>query len=206
MSKLSAEYIDEMLHRQSNLQIEARYVVEKLDLISLLGRVGRVEQFGSSVSGLMVWRDIDFNVYSPDLTIDEAYAVIQPLLTHPRVVGLLYMNEHGHRNPTGRLRDDRFFFAVTYETDTRDEWKIDISFWLLDAPHNELDRLQDTFARYLTDETRAIILWLKDLWHRLPCYPYQVSGTDIYYAVLEHGVRNPEQFKAYLSERNKPVC
>lgn len=36
-------------------------------------------------------------------------------------------------------------------------------------------------------------------------YPYQVGGTDIYDAVLEHGVRTPEQFHSYLLERGMPV-
>ena len=29
-------------------------------------------------------------------------------------------------------------------------------------------------ARHLTDETRLAILWIKDVWHHLPTYPYQV--------------------------------
>jgi hypothetical protein len=55
--------------------------------------------------------------------------------------------------------------------------------------------------RQLTPETRLAILWIKDVWHQAPFYPDQVSGIDIYDAVLEHGVRTPEQFGMYLHER-----
>ena len=65
-------YALELLRRQDALQAEARRVVAELDLVPLLSRAGRVEQVGSSVSGLMVWRDIDFTVLCRDLTTERA--------------------------------------------------------------------------------------------------------------------------------------
>jgi hypothetical protein len=59
--------------------------------------------------------------------------------------------------------------------------------------------------RRLTPETRLAILWIKDAWYRHPSYPDVVSGMDIYKAVLEHGVRTPEQFGSYLSRRGLPT-
>jgi hypothetical protein len=53
---------------------------------------------------------------------------------------------------------------------------------------------------------RIAILWIKDVWHRMPSYPDQVSGMDIYDAVLEHGVRTPEQFGRYLRQRGLPTA
>jgi hypothetical protein len=57
----------------------------------------------------------------------------------------------------------------------------------------------------LPRETRITILWIKDVWHQLPMYPYQVGGTDIYDAVLQHGVRTPDEFDAYLRQRGMPT-
>ena len=51
----------------------------------------------------------------------------------------------------------------------------------------------EELRRQLTPETRLAILWIKDVWHQLHSDPDQVSGMDIYDAVLEHGVRTPEQ-------------
>ena len=42
------------------------------------------------------------------------------------------------------------------------------------------------------------------MWHTRPVYPYEVGGTDVYDAVLEHGVRTPTEFDAYLRERGMP--
>jgi hypothetical protein len=57
--------------------------------------------------------------------------------------------------------------------------------------------------RRLTDETRLAILWIKDVWHRRPTYPYEVGGVDVYDAVLEHGVRTPDEFAAHLRARGR---
>jgi hypothetical protein len=200
---LDDTYARELLRRQDALQAEARRVVAELDLLPLLSRVGRVEQVGSSVSGLMVWRDLDFTVLCRDLTAERAFAAIRPLLAHPRLTGLDYRNQTGRRAPPVIRGDERYFFAAHWETAAGDDWKIDLSFWLSDAPR---DYLPDTerLKRHLTDETRLAILWIKDVWHRLPTYPDQGGAFDVYEAVLRGGVRTPEQFDAYLRARGVP--
>ena len=65
---------ERLLARQERLQAEARAVIAELDLLSLLGRLGRVEVIGSAASGLMVWRDLDVMVlggpdFSPSPTV-----------------------------------------------------------------------------------------------------------------------------------------
>ena len=107
----------ELLHRAELLQAEAAEVICELDLVALLGQVGYVEQLGSSVSGLMVWRDIDFAVRCRDLTPGRAWDALRPLLTQPRLLRLDYRNEAGERSPTGQAADQRYYFVCYYETD-----------------------------------------------------------------------------------------
>jgi hypothetical protein len=54
-------------------------------------------------------------------------------------------------------------------------------------------------------ETRGAILWIKDVWHRRACYPDEVGGVDVYDAVLNHGVRVPAEFAAYLRACGMPA-
>ena len=54
-----AAYAARLLERQDTLQAEANRLVEQLELSTMLGRAGRFERLGSTVSGLMVWRDLD---------------------------------------------------------------------------------------------------------------------------------------------------
>src|SRR5215213_10091434 len=117
----------ELLHRADLLQAEATQVIAELDLMALLGRVGYVEQLGSSVTGLMVWRDIDFVARCRDLTPGRAWDVLRPLLNQPGLMRLNYRNEAGERSPTGRAADQRLYFVTYYETAAGNEWKIDLS-------------------------------------------------------------------------------
>lgn len=194
---------DELLRRQRELQREAGGVIRDLDLLSLLSPLGHVEHIGSSASGLMVWRDIDLGVRCRDLSLGRVWETMVPILTDPRVVALVYRNETGDRSPSGLPADQGYYFVLRYETAAGHEWKIDLSLWLSDEPRNQLRHIEE-LGRRLSDETRLAILWIKDVWHTLPVYPYEVGGTDVYDAVLEHGVRTPTEFDAYLSERIMP--
>lgn len=192
-----------LLHRQDALQAEAGAVLTRLNLLQQLRQAGRPELIGSSVLGLMVWRDIDISVVSPGLTIVQAFEAMRPLITRPHVTQVRYINGSGPLNETELPRDERYYFAALYRTEARSEWKIDISFWLADVPRDEPAYLE-AIRRRLTDETRLAILWIKEVWHRLPTYRTAVTSMDIYDAVLEHGVRTPSGFDRYLGERGKP--
>jgi hypothetical protein len=93
---------------------------------------------------------------------------------------------------------------VRYQPLGAEEWKLDISLLPAGTTWRSGATLGESLRDGLTDETRVAILRLKDIWHRLPTYRYQVASTDIYDAVLTHGVRTPEAFDAYLRQRGKP--
>jgi hypothetical protein len=114
-----------------------------------------------------------------------------------------YLNEVGHFNPTGLEMHARYYFATYYVASSGIVWKIDTSFWLGVGEHP--GPVQDAIARQLTEETRLSILWIKDIWYRLPTYRDQVYSVDIYDAVLEHGVRTPAEFDIYLTDHGKPA-
>jgi hypothetical protein len=194
----------ELLRRQDELQAEARQLTQELGVVALLEQAGPVAQHGSLVSGLMAWPDIDFGVTSPGLSPERAYAIMLPLLTHPRTTMVRYTNETGPRSFSGLPRDERLFFMVYHAHASGRVWKLDIPFWLDAEPRSEGAYHAQLSAR-LTPESRLAILWLKDLWHSTPVYPTSVGSVDIYDAVLEHAVRSPAAFDAYLHARDKPT-
>ena len=194
---------DQLLQRQDLLQNEAQAVVKVLDLVRLLSNAGTVRVHGSSVLGLMTWRDIDVGVSSPRLSIERVYEVMMPLLTHPRVKQVHYLNESGSFNATGLPRDERYFFMVFYDNGSESDWKIDISFWLDEGVRSE--QIHNMIEQQLTPETRLIILRIKDVWWKQPSYRQEVSSVDIYDAVLQHGVCTLDEFDQYLVERGKPM-
>lgn len=190
-----------LLQRQNLLQDEAQSVLKELNLIELLSAGGVVRQTGSTVLGLMVWRDIDLQVSSPQLSIERAFEIMHPLLTHPYVKHVRYFRQSDHFKLAGL--DERYFFMVYYERPGQAEWKLDISFWLGEGVRPE--PLHDAIEQQLTPETRLTILRIKDVWYQLPAYRVEVASTDIYDAVLQHGVRTLTEFDQYLAERGKPT-
>jgi hypothetical protein len=201
---LEPAYAASLFRRAKALQTEADEVMRTLAVMPMLGVLGHPEHIGSSVSGLMVWRDIDVTVRCRDVTPERVWDALRPLLINPRITRLNYANETGARSPSGEPADQRFYFVIHYEPANGIDWKIDVTIWTSDAPRPHLAQLAE-LERRLTRETRLAVLWIKDVWHRLPVYPYEVGGMEVYDAVLEHGARSPDDFDRYLEERGLPT-
>jgi hypothetical protein len=143
---------------------------------------------GSAVSGLMVWRDLDFGVDAPGLRSDAAWETMHPLLG--RCSALRYADDRDER---------RHYFVMRI-----DDWKIDVSLWFAGVPP-AVEAFQAELPARLTEESRIVILRLKDAWRRLPHYPDVVSAWEIYDAVLNHDVRTLDALDAYLAARGFPT-
>jgi hypothetical protein len=179
---------DALLARQAELQSEAATFVRELGLVEVLGRAGRVIELGSAVTGLMVWRDLDFGVDAPGLTADAAWETMRPVLS--RCSSLRYANDQAER---------RHYFVMGIEG-----WKVDVSLWFTRMPP-AVEAFQAELPARLTRESRLAILRLKEFWHRLPHYPEIVSAWEIYDAVLNHGVRTLDELDVFLAARGLPT-
>jgi hypothetical protein len=187
-----------LLRQQRALQDEAAAVIAELDLGRRLNTFGPAHMTGSFVSGLMVWRELDIMFLGgPDLSPTDVLAGLARLVALPGIVGFEYVDERGHRSPTGQPRDERFHVSVTYLR-SGDTWRLDLTFWLHDA-HENVTAWHESLRHSLTAEQREAILWIKDVWHRRVEYPGSISGLDIYQAVLEHDVRTPAEFQRWLA-------
>ncbi|MBG0559968.1 hypothetical protein [Actinoplanes aureus] len=177
------------MSRPEELQAEARSV------LALLEPLGPLTPTGSFVSGLMVWRDLDVMLLGgPEYAPGDVVALLGRAVTIPGVTAFDYTDERGSRSPTGEKRDERFHVTLTL-----DEWRVDLSIWLHDD-HANVTEWHRELAGRLTDEERQAILAIKTIWHQRPEYPDEISGFDIYTAVLEHGVRTAVEFGVWLRE------
>jgi hypothetical protein len=79
-----------------------------------------------------------------------------------------------------------------------------LTVWLHDLHRNVIAR-HERLRSSITPEQRAAVLQIKDAWYRRPEYPDDVGGADVYSAVLEDGVGDPEGFAAWLTRRPRPV-
>jgi hypothetical protein len=197
---------DEDLHaRQAALQAEATGLLAALDLAATVADLGPLLPTGSYVSGLMCWRDLDVMVHvGPDFTPHDVLRLLGRIVDRPGVTGFAYHDERGPRSPTGTARDERYHLPVAV-SHAGEEWRVDLTLWLNDA-HANLTAWHEHLRDTITAGQRAAVLRIKDVWHRRPGYPDRVGGVDIYAAVVEHGVRTPEQFGAWLAARDRPTA
>jgi hypothetical protein len=183
----------ELLARQVALQGEASEVLAELDLAD----IGPVHLAGSYVSGLMVWPDLDVMVFvGPAFTPGDVLDLLRRFVDRPDVTGFEYHDERGDRSPTGTARDERYHVVVAL---TRGDtvWRVDLTLWLND-PHVNITEWHESLRDTITAEQRDAILAIKDVWHRRPEYPDEIGGTEVYRAVLDDGVRTPEQFADWV--------
>ena len=191
---------EELWTRQAVLQAGAEQILSELELAGLFDDVGPPLPAGSYVSGLMCWRDLDLMVLAgPDFAPRDVLRLLQRIVEVPGVVGFDYRDERGPRSPTGQVRDERYHVPVTLLRGGA-SWRIDLTLWLHD-PHANVTAWHEALRNRITAEQRRAVLRIKDVWHRRPEYPDQVGGMEIYTAVLEDGVRTPEWFAAWLTER-----
>ena len=170
--------------RPEDLQAEARSVLARLEPL------GPLLPTGSYVSGLMVWRDLDVMLLGgPDYSPADVVALLGKAVAIPGVTAFSYTDERG--NPE---RDQRYHVTLKL-----DEWRIDLSIWL-NHDHADGAEWHQALAQRITDEEREAILAIKNVWHTRPEYPDEVSGFEIYTAVLDHGVRTAVEFGVWLRE------
>lgn len=190
----------DLLQRATALQAEAREVLAELHLEHSMSVFAPPLFAGSFVSGLMTWRDLDIMLPGgPTLSPAEVLGGLAELVSTPGVVGFTYADERGSRSPTGETLDERYHVTASYVRPSG-TWRLDLTFWLHD-PHEHVTRWHEQLSGSLTDVQRVTILDIKDFWCRRAEYPDEVSGFEVYTAVLDHGVRSPQEFGTWLAER-----
>jgi len=193
----------ELADRQSALQMEAAALLDELDQAGTFTDIGPLEVTGSYISNLMCWRDLDVGLLvGPDYGPRDVLQLISRFLQLPGVVGFDYRDERAERSPTGLVKEERYHvpFQIARGAGI---WRLDLSLWLHDL-HENVTAWHEALRDSITDEQRAAVLRIKDVWFRLPSYPDQVGGFEIYTVVIDDGVRKPEQFRRWLAGRGLP--
>jgi hypothetical protein len=195
---------DEVLWaRQTALQAQAAAILADLDMAAIVADVGPMLLTGSYVSGLMCWPDLDVMVFAgAEFSPQDVLRLLQRIVDRPEIVGFDYRDERGPRAPTGTARDERYHLVLAWARNGQ-TWRVDLTLWLND-PHANVTAWHESLCDSVTADQRSAILRIKDVWHRLPSYPDRVGGLQIYNAVLDDGVRSPQQFATWLTAHGYP--
>ena len=190
---LGAEHeVQAILRRADGWLAEAQKMIEALDLVGRWSAVGRPLVVGSVAYGLVVEPDIDMEIYMPQPSVAAGFSVATQLALVPGVRRVRFANELD--GP-----DQGLYFQVRYRDPRAEgatEWKVDM--WLLADSYAgpRSSALVEPMRRALDLEKRAAILRIKEA----KLGREEVHGIDVYRAVLEGGVRTPDEYDAWLAE------
>ncbi len=156
-------------------------------LRAMLTEYGRPILRGSYVLGLMTWRDLDIHL----MRFLELGARIGGPLSARK------LNFRDHRGSTSPEFPSGLYWGIYLGDERAGAWKLDLwAFASLAA--DPAESREAALAARLEPELRSAILTIKSAVWQDPEYRRSFSSQDIYAAVLDAGVRTPEDFRTYL--------
>jgi hypothetical protein len=190
----------ELAARQAALQAEAAAILDELDRSEIFTDIKPLEVTGSYISNLMCWRDLDVGLLvGADYSPGDVLRLIARVMELPGVIGFDYRDDRADRSPTGLTKEERYHVPFLLDR-AGGIWRLDLTLWLHDL-HENVTAWHKALRDSITDEQRAAVLRIKDVWFRRPNYPDQIGGSEIYAAVIDDGVRTPEEFRTWLADR-----
>jgi hypothetical protein len=182
-----------------NLRAEADRLLDS-GLRSVLSGYGDVHVIGSYALCLMTWRDLDIHVVPQRLdkrAFFDLGAGIAALLKPHR---MHFRDETVGATP-GLPKG--FYWGVYLTDEPYGAWKIDV--WAEEPAGFAATRAYgERIAAKLSEPNRAAILEIKAAVWSNPEYRRGFSSSDIYAAVLDHGVTDVEGFRVFLKARSAP--
>jgi len=182
------------LIKQNQLHKTAEQIITDLDIVHFLNTFGKVDIVGSYALELMSWEDIDIVVTCSPHN-EYLFKSIEYLFQLPNIYSLPWIQDF--RKSIHTDRPQGLYLQATYLIPPETFWKIDI--WFLPDNHFSSHKKVNEIKAKLTDKNKQIILTIKNEMKDGLVKGKEISGIDVYTAVLDHNVKNLSEFKEHLS-------
>ena len=183
--------------KQKKLHKQADKILKDLNLMEVLKKYGNPKIVGSYALELMSWPDIDIVVVT-----EPNYKQYLDLVTYLFKKENVYsLNLQDFRKSIFPDRPQGIYCGISYLVKPNIFWKIDV--WFM-ADVKALDIVNEVKSK-LTDTNREIILKIKNEMREKTKYGKEVSGIDVYQAVLDNGVKDLKGFRQYLKQQNRKL-
>lgn len=178
------------LEQAERLHEEATELLRETDLVAILKNYGEVYLTGSYLYEVMTWRDIDLCLQVEHVDIPAVFELGRVLSSLPHVGFMYYRNEFVLKTP-GNPR--AVFWCVDFVFSPNAKWKVDILISTTTHVKPIVDEGRELSER-LTPRSRETVIKLKSVLGELPGYRREFRSSDIYTAVLDHGVTSVEEW------------
>lgn len=181
-------------HRAARLRATLESDVQ---LDTALQTLGRVTVTGSVALRVMVARDVDLTVSVPELgasVLADVGSLAAKLIGHESVRQVVTRDDTGSWNVDPGYPDG-IYLGVSCRDQDGEPWSFDI--WFVDQPDRQPDlaHLRSLGPR-ITPATQRAILAIKRATQGRRADGSRLPSYEIYRAVLDEGIRTPEEFAA----------
>lgn len=167
----------------------------------ILDSYGTVHVIGSYALRLMVWRDLDIHIVRNDLDKPRFFELggqIASLLNPPK----MHFRDETITATEGLPKG--LYWGIYLGDERAGAWKIDI--WAEQPAGFERTRSYgERISGLLSESMRSLILQIKAACWQHPQYRREFSSSDIYKAVLEHGIVDIDGFRKYLKDLSRDI-
>ena len=168
---------------------QADCILYEFGLLEKLKDYGIPHIIGSYRMDMMAWNDLDIDIENENVTVESLYDLSQYIIKTFRPVwyeAKETQNEYGNK----------VWFHGFETTITGELWNIDL--WFLDKETIEkVEEYCDDIKEKVTIEQKEVIIAIKKELISRNLYTYEkYKSTDVYEAVLEHGVKDAKEFLA----------
>jgi hypothetical protein len=193
--------MNDLLAQQDRLQAEAKALLENTAVLEFLGKLGNPIQTGSSVTGLMVYPDIDFSVQNDNYNIQDAISLTNSLFERLAVTAFKIADFSQSKD-----EDAGYYlgFELPYEGKI---WHIDATVSNVSPIVTNPPELQQ-WIKNMNDENRKIILGLKKQLINTKRYvgarsqpPYTFRSSHLYEGVLKGGAKSLTELEDYFKSK-----
>lgn len=183
--------------KQKQLHEQADGILRDLNLIQVLKKSGDPKIVGSYALDLMSWPDIDIVVVT-EPNYKQYLELINYLFEKENVYSL---NLQDFRKSIHPDRPQGIYCSISYLVKPDLFWKIDV--WFLQEAKS-LDVVNEVKLK-LNDTNREIILKIKNEMREKTKHGKEISGIDVYNAVLDSEVKDLEGFRQYLKQLGREL-
>ena len=184
----------------TDLEIQLRKEADLLlhnGLDDVLKQYGIPHYTGSYALHLMTWRDLDIYLEAEELSISLFFELGNKIATLLNPVKMHFRNETIARTeglPFG------LYWGIYLGDERKGAWKIDL--WMMKSDECK-ERLAycDNLLNRISPAEKLIILNIKSQCWQNPQYRKTFYSSDIYDAVLQHGVKDIDGFYTYLQKK-----
>ncbi len=188
--------IEEANARQANLQDTAQDILDYYHIEELIVPLGEVHKVGSFQYGLMVRPDIDFQVYTPNPSIEPLLKIANNVMLSDGVGKVSLHNQYAWPQNASVTKSMYLGIKPVWNNNF---WQIDIHV-MKPEDHVDQDNFYLGWEKELTQEQKDTILLLKTILNDNGRYPDEFSSVDVYKAVL-HGVSSIEQLEQFTNSK-----